>query len=132
MKNLNNTTEVTLIKGNTYKLTKVLFSDNYVVYFEGKEYIHGTRRDAQYQIDAIKKVNRVLNNKYNYLKVIQQNCGFGWEDVSEYEAMSDGTPIKKHTTKDGKTMSLYKHDLKEYIFSNTGATRGIFRKELKK
>ena len=29
-------------------------------------------------------------NKYNYLKVIQQNYGQGWEDVSEYETNSQG------------------------------------------
>jgi len=27
-------------------------------------------------------------NKYTYLKVIQQNYGQGWEDVSEYETNS--------------------------------------------
>ena len=29
-------------------------------------------------------------NKYNYLLVIQQHYGQGWEDVSEYEATSQG------------------------------------------
>jgi hypothetical protein len=72
-------------------------------------------------------------NKYNYILVIQQNNGYGWEDVSEYEATSNGTP--KEFIKDANGVSkgsLYRHDLKEYIFSKTGATRGIFRKELNK
>lgn len=126
------TTETTIIKSNLYKLTKIACNDNYIVYFEGKEYIHNNKELAMRQINAIKKVNKTLNNKYSYLKVIQQNCGYGWEDVSEYEATSNGTPTEKYTTKEGKTMSLYKHDLKEYIFSNTGATRGIFRRTLNK
>ena len=44
-------------------------------------------------------------NKYNYFKVIQQNYGQGFEDVSEYQTNSKGT------TKDRE---LLKHDLKEY------------------
>jgi hypothetical protein len=44
-------------------------------------------------------------NKYNYFKVIQQNYGQGFEDVSEYQTNSQGT------TKDRE---LLKHDLKEY------------------
>ena len=59
-------------------------------------------------------------NKYSYLKVIQQNYGYGWEDNSEYEATSTGQ---------AKDRELFKHDLKEY--HRTGyATRTIFRKEL--
>ena len=26
-----------------------------------------------------------MTNKYRYLKVIQYNCGYGWEDVDETE-----------------------------------------------
>lgn len=59
--------------------------------------------------------------KYNYIKVIQQHYGQGWEDVSEYEANSTGN---------AKDIKLLVHDLKEY--RRTGyPTRTIFRKELK-
>ena len=59
--------------------------------------------------------------KYNYLKVIQQHYGQGWEDASEYEANSTGN---------AKDKKLLIHDLKEY--RRTGyPTRTIFRKELK-
>lgn len=78
-------------------------------------------------------------NKYNYLNVIQQNCGFGWEDVSEYEADSKGRSIneslhsgKFHTNaKTGRTkeITLLSHDYKEYCLTGY-ATRIIFRKEL--
>jgi hypothetical protein len=60
--------------------------------------------------------------KYNYNKVIQQNYGQGWEDVSEYETNSQGT------TKD---KSLLMHDLKEYRLLGY-PTRVIFRKSLNK
>ena len=64
-------------------------------------------------------------NKYKYLKVIQQYYNQGWEDVSEYETNSQGTP--KEFEQDGK--SLLNHDLKEYM--RTGyATRVVKRKEL--
>jgi hypothetical protein len=123
-------TETTIKETPLYKLVKVICSGNYVVYYNTKEYIHATKELAEVQTNAIERVAKKRHaNKYNYLKVIQQNNGFGWEDVSEYEATSDGTPIEKHTTREGKTMSLYLHDLKEYIFSKTGATRGIFRRE---
>ena len=57
--------------------------------------------------------------KYNYIKVIQQFFGYGWEDVSEYEAKSNGAAIdKKHLM----------HDLKEYRLTGY-ATRVIFRRE---
>ena len=59
-------------------------------------------------------------NKYKYLKVIQQNYGFGWEDNSDYEATSKGNSIDK---------KLFLGDLKEY--RRTGYnTRVVFRKEL--
>ena len=57
--------------------------------------------------------------KFNYIKVIQQHYGQGWEDVSEYEANSNGT------TKDRKTLL---HDLKEYRLTGY-LTRVIFRRE---
>ena len=59
--------------------------------------------------------------KYNYLKVIQQYYGQGWEDVSEYEANSTGN---------AKDTKLLIHDLKEYRLTGY-PTRTIFRKELK-
>lgn len=60
-------------------------------------------------------------NKYDYLKVIQQNCGpYGWEDVSEYLAHSDGTPLDR---------SSLKADLKEYRLTGY-PTRVIFRRQL--
>lgn len=79
------------------------------------------------------------NNKYNYLNVIQQNYGFGWEDVSEYEANSSGMSTEPaHLVKWAsgeiksdpiRTESLLKHDLREYRLTGY-ATRVIFRKEL--
>jgi len=78
-------------------------------------------------------------NKYNYLNVIQQNYGQGWEDVSEYEADSTGKSINESlhsgkfvtTPKTGRTreLTLLQHDLKEYGLMGY-ATRVIFRKEL--
>jgi hypothetical protein len=61
------------------------------------------------------------NNKYLYFKVIQQNYGQGFEDVSEYEANSNGT---------AKDKALLIHDLKEYRLTGY-STRVIFRKQLK-
>ena len=52
-------------------------------------------------------------NKYSYVKVIQGNFGYGWEDVSIY---------------DKQDFSLVKNDLKEYRLSNTGAYRVINRR----
>lgn len=66
--------------------------------------------------------NQIKANKYDYLKVIQQNFGFGWEDVSAYEAKSNGNVIDK---------TLLLHDLKEYRLTGY-ATRTIFRKSLNK
>lgn len=53
-----------------------------------------------------------------YIKVIQQHYGFGWEDVSEYEAKSNGL---------AKYRALLIHDLKEYKLTGY-ATRVIFRR----
>ena len=47
----------------------------------------------------------VKQNKYSYVKVIQGNYGYGWEDVSKY---------------DKKEFSEVRYDLKEYRLSNTG------------
>jgi hypothetical protein len=65
-------------------------------------------------------------NKYNYLKVIQQNYGQGWEDVSEYETNSTGTP-KEYI--EGSVQTLFRHDLKEYKMLGY-PTRVINRKEI--
>lgn len=59
--------------------------------------------------------------KYNYLKVIQQHYGQGWEDVSEYESNSQGHPIElsdKPSPK-GRPESLLSHDLREYRLMDT-------------
>ena len=56
-------------------------------------------------------------NKYSYVKVIQGNFGYEWEDVSIY---------------DKQDFSLVKNDLKEYRLSNTGAYRVIDRRILNK
>lgn len=79
-------------------------------------------------------------NKYDYINVIQQHYGQGWEDVSEYEADSKGNSIGdalhsgKFVTneKTGRTreLTLLSHDLKEYRMLGY-PTRVIFRKELK-
>lgn len=61
-----------------------------------------------------------MANKYKYLKVIQQDTGIGWEDVSDYETDSYGIPTEKTTdykvTKSGRKLytSLLKYDLKSY------------------
>ena len=56
-------------------------------------------------------------NKYRYVKLIQGNFGYGWEDISEY---------------DKQDFSLVKNDLKEYRLSNTGSYRVIDRRILNK
>lgn len=70
--------------------------------------------------------------KYIYLKVIQQNYGIGWEDVSEYETNSLGVPTEKLFDKDPtkKTTTLLQHDLKEYKLTGY-RTRVIGRRELR-
>ena len=55
--------------------------------------------------------------KYRYVKVIQGNFGYGWEDVNEY---------------DRQDFSTVKNDLKEYRLSNTGTYRAINRRVLNK
>lgn len=61
-----------------------------------------------------------MKTKYNYLKVIQQNYGQGWEDVSTYEATSAGN---------SKDKALLIHDLREYRLTGY-PTKVIFRREL--
>lgn len=70
-------------------------------------------------------------NKYNYLNVIQQNYGQGWEDVSEYKANSKGnaTEISDKPNPKGRKETLLSHDVREYRATGY-ATRVIFRKEL--
>ena len=77
-------------------------------------------------------------NKYKYLNVIQQNCAGYWEDVSEYEANSNGisiervekTIISKRTNLPVKRIvSLCSKDYQEYCLMGY-PTRIIFRKEL--
>lgn len=43
--------------------------------------------------------------KYTYEKIIQQNCGQGWEDVSSYDAKSNGLAVDR---------ALLRHDFHEY------------------
>lgn len=75
------------------------------------------------------------NNKYNYINVIQQHYGQGWEDVSEYEANSQGVSTEMSgqfvTLKSGskRELTLLSHDLREYRLTGY-PTRVIFRKEL--
>ena len=52
--------------------------------------------------------NTTKNRKYEYEKIIQQNCGQGWEDVSSYPANSRGLEI------DRDTRQLLQHDFREY------------------
>lgn len=72
------------------------------------------------------------NNKYNYLLVIQQHFGQGWEDVSEYDATSSGNCIEKteRLNKHGRMQkfSLSSEDAKEYRLTGY-PTKIIFRKE---
>lgn len=57
-------------------------------------------------------------NKYDYLKVIQQSFGYGWEDMSEYNKASK------------EDIDTLKGDLKECRLMNY-PTRVIERKVLK-
>lgn len=70
-------------------------------------------------------------NKYIYVAVIQQHYGQGWEDVSEYETNSAGTPkeMSDKPSPKGRTESLLNHDLREYRMMQY-PTRVIKRKEL--
>lgn len=74
-------------------------------------------------------------NKYKYLKIIQQNYGQGWEDVSEYETNSAYTfnegSGKFRELKSGRKVEipLITHDYKEYNLTGY-PTRVVRRKEL--
>lgn len=74
-------------------------------------------------------------NKYKYLKVIQQNYGQGWEDVSEYETDSEGNhkefsgKVRQLGNGMFKAIPLITLDLKEYKLLGY-PTRVIRRKEL--
>ena len=74
--------------------------------------------------------------KYEYSKVIQQNYGQGWEDVSEYETNSQFMNFDKsgcfYTDKQGRQReySLIAHDVKEYRLTGYN-TRLICRKTLR-
>lgn len=76
------------------------------------------------------------NNKYEYIKVIQQNYGFGWEDNSEFDCNSMGVTTLMSgvfiTSKNGvkRELTALTHDLKEYRLTGY-PTRVIFRKTLK-
>lgn len=74
--------------------------------------------------------NTMRTLKYNYIKVIQQNYGQGWEDASEYEATSTGMPkeISDKLSPKGKKETLLMHDLREYRLLGY-PTKVIFRKE---
>jgi len=62
-----------------------------------------------------------MARQYDYERVIQGwfAGAYGWEDLSSYEARSDGTAI------DGK---LVAHDLAEYRASGAGSYRVISRR----
>ena len=80
-------------------------------------------------------MNTTGQNKYSYLKVIQQQYGQGWEDVSEYETNSQGYPKELTTTVNKRAkkgfLTLLAHDLIEYRLTSY-ATRVVRRKELNK
>lgn len=68
---------------------------------------------------TLKNYKKMRTKKYEYLKVIQQHFGQYWEDVSEYEAKSNGT---------AKDKKLLLHDLREYRLTGY-PTKVIFRRE---
>lgn len=66
------------------------------------------------------------NNKYEYNKVIQQNWGYGWDDVDFYECDSTGF------IKDKEVRQSFKENLRLYRTEpGQPVCRVIFRKELK-
>ena len=58
-------------------------------------------------------------NKYTYLKVIQKDYGFGFEDLTAYEVDSRGYGSRKEILE----------DLKAYRENEGGYFRVIFRRE---
>lgn len=73
-----------------------------------------------------------MANKYKYFRVIQQNYGQGWEDISEYEQTSTHKLLEftDKLDKFNRPISLFSHDFKEYKLLKY-PTRYINRKELK-
>ena len=75
-------------------------------------------------------------NKYEYNKVIQQNYGQGFEDVSFYPCNSQGVvsemsgKFKELRTGRKRELTLLEHDLAEYRYKCEYVTRVIFRREL--
>lgn len=79
-----------------------------------------------------------MKTKYFYSKVIQQNYGQVWEDVSAYECNSKGITtemsgkFKKLKTGLRRELTLLEYDLSEYRYKSPYPTRVIFRKSLNK
>lgn len=73
--------------------------------------------------------------KYNYIKVIQQAYGQGWEDVSNYAANSKGKTsdmsgkFKEYPSGRKRELTALEHDEDEYRLMGY-PTRVIFRKVL--
>ena len=61
-----------------------------------------------------------METKYNYLKVIQQNYGQGWEDASEYETNSTYSKLEMSdkVNHNGVIKSLFVCDFEEYKLMN--------------
>lgn len=62
-------------------------------------------------------------NKYTYYKVIQQNWGYGWDDVDFYECDSTGFMERE-------TRESFKENLRLYRSEQPVPTRVIRRREL--
>jgi hypothetical protein len=65
-------------------------------------------------------------NKFAYLKVIQQHTGpqYGWEDVDAHETDSTGY------IKDKAARDTFKYNLKAYRSEQPYPVRVVFRREL--
>lgn len=74
--------------------------------------------------------------KYNYFRVIQQNYGGSWEDVSYYPCNSQGVTTEKsgffRTLRSGRVVerTLLAYDVEQYRLTGY-PTRVITRRELK-
>lgn len=87
---------------------------------------------------AVLSAKPVHVNKYDYAKVIQQNYGQGWEDVSEYHCNSAGIVTEmsgvfrpsKFAGRPPRELTLLQHDKAEYELTGY-ATRVISRKTLR-
>jgi len=62
--------------------------------------------------------------KYNYYKTIQQNNGYGWESVDNYESNSSGR------IQDKKTRSDFQENLKAYRDNEPYPLRVVTTKEI--